>query len=130
MSCTLETMSYDPDDYGDGYSNEFQRQFAYETTQANADGRLGADPRIAELLAAGRFVVTYNYCVHCPHTDAVMGSKAIVHKDLATLEEAQGQLELLADEEAAACGDWWYEILPRQPLPVVEKTPADDDIPF
>ena len=86
------------------------------------------DTRIADALAAGRFVVFEESEVCCPRTDAVMGSETSFVADFATREEAEGYAYPKNEDD-----DMGYYLGVRSPVfygPVAPDRVPDDDVPF
>ena len=114
-------------DYRAGAATDMQNALAWSMMN-----RKGDDPAIAEALAAGRFVVVAEGVEYCPLTDAIMGSRALLHSTHATRADAESAVH------GAMGPDPDYEIrvyiLPRKPIapaPVRATDPADDDVlPF
>lgn len=80
-------------DFNLGRQNSLQQAFADSQQQWNANDDRAADHKaLADLRAAGRFVLINSYPVFCPHTDAIMGSHFQIASDHATLEEARAAM--------------------------------------
>lgn len=108
----------------DGYTNDYQRAFAYSCMTRKAQE---ARTKAAELVAAGRFVVVGFCPEHCPITDAVMGEHAFIVGDADTREGAH-DIELRQPE--SFWDDCRTEIWPRAEVVPVAKADDNDDIPF
>lgn len=110
-------------DFGDGCNNEFQR--AFEVSRMNTP-RIDISGKIAELVKAGRFVVTTNDLVYCRYTDAVIGAQESIAGDYATYAEA-----LAKAEDVHLYGDGNVSIYPNPNAPVFTAQNAENDlVPF
>ncbi len=85
---------YPDDEQDDGYSNEFQRDFAHSqaTTPIHNDRK-----KAEELAKQGKYVVLVGDCAHCKSTDAVLGVNWSIHSVYDNEEDAKKEIEKLAN---------------------------------
>jgi len=121
-------MHYDSEDFGDGYSNDYQRSVAWQLIERPLkDERWFA----ASLHRAGMYVVMCNAVRYCTVTSAVLGQDIRVVGGYPTLAEAQSYVDLHADNECD--GDFSYYLfsppadVPQAPQPAA---PDEDELPF
>lgn len=79
----MNTQEREHWDYEIGAASELQNAFAESRMQVSDDSA-----KIAELVAAGRFVVVENVIQFCPSTDASLGEFKYLSSDHATRNEA------------------------------------------
>ncbi len=112
------------EEFGDGYSNEFQRAHAWS---AMTTPRPHAFPKAEHLAAEGKFVLVSEHTVYCRITDGILGGASHIE----AVADTRAEIEAIL---AAKLGDEYdetsYTILPRLKVaqaPVIDQT---DDIPF
>jgi hypothetical protein len=117
------------EEFGDGYSNEFQRQHAWSRINRPM---VNERPKALGLLARGETVVLCSVPVFCPHTDGLMGEDVKIVAHGSDYETVVGSCLNLLAASAEDLGDERYEVLsknaPKQE-PVVISHP-EDDVPF
>ena len=113
-------------DYGDGYANEHQRQFAHECAQRETRSQA-----LIDALNDDKFCVVAAGPDYCPHTDAVMGQKECLcsaHDDRQAAETALAEIDHDPHDEAS------YYVLPRQNIVLVvtdgQNNVPETDVPF
>jgi len=90
-----------------------------------------ASVKIADALAAGRFVVVCEGPALCRSTDALAGSRRSHQADFATRAEADAAVLAAYGDFATYCGDERYYVLPELPRVVAPVAPVEDDgVPF
>jgi len=122
-------MNYDEHDFGDGYSNDYQRAAAYQLIERPLkDERWFA----ASLHRAGMHVVMCRALRYCNVTSAVLGEDITVAAGYANLAEAEAYLgEQNANDSDGDFG--FYLFAPPAPRAAVPATRTDDEdepLPF
>jgi hypothetical protein len=115
---------YEHDQFGDGYSNEFQRCAAAQMFERPSRNE---EPEARRLTDAGKFVVLHAFPRYCAITDAILGEEKVIVKACETQAEAQALVEELR------CDDYEEQTyLYRIPAPVPARPVQwdDDEIPF
>ena len=112
-------------EYGDGYTNDYQRAFAHSQTTTP---RENATKKAKELAKQGKFVVLVEAPVYCKSTDACLGSSIVIHKVCNTREEAEGEQEKFNVAEHS--DERVYIIGPDNLEPKQHKDTNSDDVPF
>lgn len=103
-------------DYNMGRANEWQNAYALSSMERRLD-----DPRIAEELAKGKFVVVGMNEQYCPFTDACLPPWQSFISSHDTREEAEAQPEQHEDQGVLPTNPKWFAPLVTEPL---------DDLPF
>lgn len=120
----MQAFYYDQaEEFGDGFSNEFQRAFFVSSLHAN---RVNHTPAAAFLSAIGRFAVLSEHEVCCPATDGLIGYSVVLEDHFASRAEAEA---FVGDRPIYGEHVWVYEP-PVAPEPVSAPVPVEDDIPF
>lgn len=116
------------EEFGDGYRNEFQRAMAVSQMEPCNDDRR----KIAEAVAAGKFVAVSLAPRHCRYTDAVIGEYQhilAIEDDRADAEQA---ISNLLAQHPGYSDDCHYQVLPhfRPSAPAPAPIDPSDDVPF
>jgi hypothetical protein len=109
---------------------DYQMGAASDAENALAWNRMNMKPddsgKIAEAVAAGKFVVVLEGTAYCPSTDAIMGSRKFLHSAHDTRAEAQAAILAMDDMD-----DISVYVRPSPKSPVIPYVPStNDDIPF
>ncbi len=118
-------------DHVAGSASEFQNCFS-EARSRRLNLAFAGSKAIADLLAAGRFVVVEENPYHCRATDAVAGMVAAPIGHFASREEADA-FAAPRCEVQERYGDGFVYVLPRLPVPPASlewAAPEADDCPF
>lgn len=117
-------------EYRMGMASELQNAYSRSCIEGHNDDK----PKIAELVAAGRFVLVAWSIRFCPSTDAVLPGRAEkIVKDFGTRDEAEAEYTRLVGEDTGDFddGECGYDILPKKPyVPPAPRVYSDDEIPF
>ena len=111
-------------------SRDTEQRNAYRWSATNRRPDDGA--KIADLVAAGRWVVVAWSVEYCPATDASLGTRRDYVSDFPTYAEAAAECARLCDAVEFCDGDFGYAVEPRPvpPAPVVPAADVDSDVPF
>jgi hypothetical protein len=116
-------------DYEAGWATEQQNALAWSRMNRRPDGA----GRIAELVAAGKFVAVVEATEYCPSTDAIMGSRKDIDSVHDTREAAEAAVSKIYESDYP--DDWSAYVLPRvshaEPAAArADVAPGDDELPF
>ena len=105
-------------------------QAAFENSRINTD--LHPDSAaIANLIKSGRFVLVYEYPIHCIHTDAFIGMGESIAGEYADRKFAEMKAEELNSEESQFSSETSFYVLPRLEKRVGQIVVEElGDIPF
>lgn len=115
------------EEFGDGYSNEFQRAHAVSSMN-RPPSEIG---RAKELAAKGLFVVCYEYTQYCKLTDGILGSSVALSAAFKHLDAAQAHANKLAEESHGEDSPFIVYPPGQEPqAPAPAPATPEDDVPF
>lgn len=111
-------------DYLMGEASELQNALTLSRLEKKPDD----SAKVAELVAAGRYVLVSDYPAYCPRTDALMGIHRAMLGDFAT--HAEGLAALYARGEDADPDERVHMMYNYEPPPEYKVGGNSDEIPF